>query len=461
MFSNKLAQYKAYKAGVKHCTFNPDGPGVVRIHLIPPKFNVFSNEPYIVILNGYYLLPVGYSWALVLSKFIDEVNKYDGKPISEADEEIIERNTIKEIKSVYPLVSEERLKEDLFEIVNTLFSVAQTGKADIDIEKISIRSYAKNMIAPHRMDLLVSAMTDKNGVWHCNQKCRFCYAAGQSKSNVSELTTEEWKKVIDILRKANVPMVTFTGGEPTMREDLVSLIEYAQWFVTRLNTNGIKLTEELTTQLKNAGLDSVQVTLYSYDESIHNELVGCNGFNDTVNGIRNAIKAGLDISINTPLCKKNSDYLKTIEFINSLGVRFVTSSGLICTGLATKEHSEYDLNENELFEIIKSAKAFCDGNDMEIDFTSPGLISKEKLESINMKVPMCGAALSNMAIAPDGTVVPCQSWLGTDSSLGNILNDKFADIWNSSLSKKLRDMTDSEALNCPFRTNRKGGRSNV
>ncbi len=457
LLQNKLAQYKAYKNGIKHCTFNPNGPGVVRIHLIPPKFKLLSNESYLVILNGYYILPLGYSWALLLSKFIDEVNKYDGKPITENDEKVIEKNTVKKLKSVYPFLNDDAIKEDLLIIIDTLFQVAQTGNTDAEIEKLSIRSYSKNMTAPHRMDLLISSMTDENGTWNCNQKCRFCYAAGQCKSNVKELTTEEWKSIIDILRKSNVPMLTFTGGEPTMRDDLITLVDYAKWFVTRLNTNGINLTEGLAEELKNAGLDSVQVTLYSYDEDIHNELVGCEGFSDTVNGIKNAVKTGLDISINTPLCKKNSDYIKTLEFINSLGVRFVTVSGLICTGLATKEYKEYDLNEEELFNIVKEAKEYCDENGMEIDFTSPGLIPKEKLESINMKVPMCGAALSNMAIAPDGTVVPCQSWLGTDSTLGNVLTDSFVNIWNNVNCQKLRSMTDDEALNCPFRLNQKGG----
>ena len=457
LLQNKIAQYKAYKNGIKHCTFNPDGPGVVRIHLIPPKFRMFSNESYLVILNGYYIIPIGYSWALLLSLFIDEVNKFDGKPITEANELVIENNTVKNIKRIYPFIDSEAVKDDLFEIVDTLFQVAVTGKTDEIIEKMSIRSYAENMTAPHRMDLLVSSMTDEKGVWNCNQKCRFCYAAGQCKSNVKELSTSDWKKIIDKLRKSNVPMLTFTGGEPTMREDLVSLVDYAKWFVTRLNTNGINLTEKLAKELKSAGLDSVQVTLYSCDEAIHNELVGCNGFSNTVNGIKNAVKTGLDISINTPLCKKNSEYIKTLEFIKSLGVRFVTVSGLICTGLATKEHNEYDLSEDELFNIIKASKEYCDLNDMEIDFTSPGLVAKEKLESVNMKVPMCGAALSNMAIAPDGTVVPCQSWLGYDSSLGNILTDEFARIWNYAFCVKLRGMTDDEALCCPFRLNEKGG----
>ena len=58
-FKNKLAQYKEFKSGVSHCTFNPGGPGVVRIHLVPPKFSLFGNSTYVVILNGYFLLPIG------------------------------------------------------------------------------------------------------------------------------------------------------------------------------------------------------------------------------------------------------------------------------------------------------------------------------------------------------------------------------------------------------------------
>ena len=67
-----------------------------------------------------------------------------------------------------------------------------------------------------------------------------------------------------------------------MRKDLVELINYAQWFVTRLNTNGILLTEELCEQLYEASLDSVQITLYSNVPEIHNELVGGNHFEQTI-----------------------------------------------------------------------------------------------------------------------------------------------------------------------------------
>ena len=446
-----FAQYREYKNGISHCTFNPEGPGVVRIHLVPPKFKLFGNRAYIVILNGYYMLPIGYAWAVLLSNFMKEVNAFDGKPITESEEDKIFSNTIKKTHSVYPSMRKSDIEEDLYFILKVLFAVARGDDPEIEIEKLSLRQYSRNMTAPHRMDLLVSSMTDANGKWQCNQKCTFCYAAGQCKSQTKELETDDWKRIIDKLYKANVPMVTFTGGEPTMRKDIATLVAYAEKMVTRLNTNGINLTVDLVNELKKAGLDSVQVTLYSYNEEIHNMLVGCEHFKDTVDGIKNAVSSGLDVSVNTPLCKKNEDYIKTLEFIKSLGVNFVTVSGLICTGMAEVNHEEYDLSEESLCEIVKQAKMFCTLNEMEMDFTSPGLIPKEKLEAIGVKVPMCGAALSNMAIAPDGTVVPCQSWLNSDADLGNILTDKFSDIWKNKKCLELRKMTDEEALNCPFR----------
>ena len=451
---DKISQFREWKSGVKHCTFNPNGPGVVRIHLLPPKFSLFRRAPYIVILNGYYMLPLGQSWAIMLSAFMKEVNRFDGKPISEADEKDIYDKTVRATFKVYPATGKKQISEDLDEMLDILFAVARGERVDADIDRLSIRRYSENMSAPHRMDLMVSAMTDKCGKWQCNQRCLFCYAAGQEMSASHELSTKEWKSAIDKLRQVGVPMLTFTGGEPTLREDIAELVGYSKWFVTRLNTNGSALTEELAEKLREASLDSVQITLYSSDRDIHNKLVGVDGFDATVNGIRAAIKTGLDVSINTPLCTVNEDYISTLELVHKLGVRFVTVSGLICTGTASSNHESYDLTSERLYEIVEKAKKYCDENGMEIDFTSPGLIPSDKLEALGMNAPMCGAALSNMAIAPDGTVVPCQSWLNLSAGLGNILTDRFSDIWNSPLCKRLRKMNDDEARVCPFRMKR-------
>ena len=448
---SKIAEYKRYKGGVCHCTFNPGGPGVVRIHLVPPKFKLFNSAPYVVILNGYYILPIGHAWAAILAQFISEVNEFDGKPMTDEDERAVIERTVNKVSRLYPNVVREEIELDLDEILDVIFTVAEGGVPKGHIERLSLHSYAKNMTAPHRMDLMISAMTDAKGIWKCNQKCTFCYAAGQDKSSACELGTNEWKRIIDKLWAARVPMVTFTGGEPTLRDDLCELVGHAKKFVTRVNTNGILVTPELASELVCAGLDSMQVTLYSYDAEIHNSLVGANHFDDTVSGIKNALAAGLDVSINTPLCKKNRDYAKTLEFAHSLGVRFATASGLILTGMAGINHGEYDLPSDELQMIMTEAKHYCDENEMEIDFTSPGLIPKDVLEALGMNVPMCGACLSNMAIAPDGTVVPCQSWLGSDAALGNILKDDFSVIWEHTECRAIRNMTEEESLTCPFR----------
>ena len=448
---SKIAEYKIYKDGVCHCTFNPGGPGVVRIHLVPPKFKLLNTAPYVVILNGYYVLPIGHSWAVILAEFISRINEFDGKPMTEEDERAVISGVLDRVSRYYPSVAREELELDLDEILDVVFTVARGDAPRSHIERLSLRSYAKHMTSPHRMDLMVSAMTDAKGTWKCNQKCTFCYAAGQKMSSAKELTTHEWKRIIDKLWAARVPMVTFTGGEPTLREDLAELVGHAKKFVTRVNTNGVNVTPELASDLVREGLDSMQVTLYSYDPNIHNLLVGAERFYDTVQGIKNALAAGLDVSVNTPLCKKNSDYIKTLEFARSLGVRFATASGLILTGMAGINHEEYDLSGDELASIITDAKRYCDENEMEIDFTSPGLIPKETLEALGMNVPTCGACLSNMAIAPDGSIVPCQSWLGEDSVLGNILTDDFSMAWYSPECVRLRTMTEADSYVCPFR----------
>lgn len=417
---------------VVHTTLNPYGPGTVRIHMVPPKRTLNKNVPYLVFLNGSDILPIKFSWAILLSSFIEEVNYYEGNEITKEELEKIARRTVIKVKRVYPKVSSEKLKEDLWRMVDAFVKIAYGKEPNEDIGLISINEYAKYMQAPHRMDLMISSM-QKNGCWNCNQKCLHCYAADQKGANVGELSTEDWKKVIDRCRKIGIPQITFTGGEPTLRKDLTELIDYSKWFVTRLNTNGVLLTEELCDQLYEASLDSVQITLYSSNPKIHNELVGVNNFEKTVNGIKNALKAGLNVSINTPLCSLNSDYSSTLNFISDLGVKYVSCSGLIPSGNANKSDSlATKLTCSEMYSILERASKICRVKHIEISFTSPGWIEEEKMRNLKLNIPACGACLSNMAIAPNGEVIPCQSWLSSNSSLGNILNDQWHDIWNSS-----------------------------
>ncbi len=436
--------------GVLHTTLNPEGPGVVRIFLLPPTFTREDIAPSVAIINGQDIIPVSLSWSILLSEFIKEVNKYHDREITEADVENIMANTCKAVHKVYPFVRSKRLREDIFRMMNAFTQIATNQPVDEEIGYLSIGDYASFMRAPHRMDIMISAMT-KSGKWHCNQKCIHCYAAGQTHAEEPELSTDEWKEVLKRLREAGIPQVTFTGGEPTMREDLVELIDAAQWFVTRMNTNGIKLSKELCKQLWDASLDSVQITFYSSDADVHNKLVGANQFDATVQGIENAIEAGLSVSINTPLCTLNKDYKKTLKFLHEKGVLYVTCSGLITTGNATLQESEQlQLSTEEIKEVLREAVDYAYANGMEISFTSPGWVENSFCEDLDIMSPTCGACLSNMAVTPSGNVVPCQSWL-SDDVLGNILTDSWDTIWNHPECVKHRDYSAKMEGLCPLR----------
>ncbi len=453
MPNKELKNYLNSVDGVSHITLNPNGPGAVRIHLVPPEKPKLGIV-WAVILNGQDVLPLTTGWAILLREFINESIKYDGVSLSDDELVMLINNTIQNVKKIFPKTPEKMLKEDLADILDTLVDVARGEEPDIEIGFMPLSLYGRYMSAPHRMDLMISSMS-KDGHWHCNQKCLHCYAGEQVNANVKELTTDEWKKIIDKCREAWIPELTFTGGEPTLRNDLVELIDYSKWFVTRLNTNGVLLTEGLCKDLMDASLDAVQITLYSSNPSIHNLLVGAPNFDKTIAGIKNALSAGLNVSVNTPLCTINQDYIQTLAFLKGLGVIYFSCSGLIQTGNATNDNSKDTIiSHDDLLALITKAVDYCKENNLELAFTSPGWLTADELENLHLTVPSCGACLSNMAIAPDGSIIPCQSWLSEDV-LGNMLTDEWKKVWNSKQTKKIRKASMKNTEVCPLSLNKK------
>lgn len=455
--SKRELDYAAANFGeVHHTTLNPEGPGVVRIHLVPPVVKDDEIGASVAILNGQDVIPVNTAWSILLTEFIREVNKYAGEPISDAQAEDILEKTCDAVKKVYPIIGRKRLKRDVHTIMQTFRQVAYGEPCDTPIGYLTLGEYAPKMRAPHRMDLLVSAMT-VDGRWHCNQKCVHCYAAGQADAEEPELSTAQWKQILDRCRAIGIPQVTFTGGEPTMRGDLPELIDYARWFITRLNTNGVKLTPEYCRSLREAALDSCQITFYSCDEAVHNRLVGGEHWAQTVAGIKNALAAGINLSVNTPLCTLNSDYVATLKFLKGKGVRYVTCSGLITTGNAAKADSRaLQLTLAELREVLRKGVEYAYANEMEISFTSPGWVDDDFCRELGITTPNCGACLSNMAVTPGGNVVPCQSWL-SEKPLGSMLDDDWTAIWEGERCRLRRDYSARMLCECPLRILREEG----
>ena len=265
--------------------------------------------------------------------------------------------------------------------------------------------------------------------------------------------------MIDHLWQIGIPHIVFTGGEPTLREDLPELIAYAENLgqITGINTNGRRLKDQtFLDSLVKAGLDHIQVTLESHDPQTHDHMVAAPGaWQDTVAGIRNAVASKLYMMTNTTLLQANSRHLKsTLQFLSDLKVPTVGLNALIYSGRGEKVGT--GLAEEELPALLEIARELTEVAGQRLIWYTPTQYCHFDPILLDLGVKGCTAALYNMCIEPDGAVLPCQSYY---SPLGNILTDTWDTIWNNPLSLSLRQRSHVPAAckMCAFLTECGGG----
>jgi uncharacterized radical SAM superfamily Fe-S cluster-containing enzyme len=182
----------------------------------------------------------------------------EGKP----EEERVRALTSK--YSVSKKQAEADLSSFLFQLDELLRPDGACPVHELDTDTIA--PFSARPSAPYRMDLALT--------YRCNNDCAHCYNARER--NFPELSTDQWKKILDGLWELGVPHIVFTGGESTLREDLPELIAHAEsnGQITGLNTNARRLADKTYVQkLMDAGLDHVQITVESCDEIIHDEMM--------------------------------------------------------------------------------------------------------------------------------------------------------------------------------------------
>jgi radical SAM protein with 4Fe4S-binding SPASM domain len=342
-----------------------------------------------------------------------------------------ENDVLKQIRRMYR-VNATKAKADYEKLVYTISTLARTEKicpiSFLEVEKEEPFSY--QYTAPLRMDL---ALTFK-----CTNNCIHCYAGGPHET--VELNTAQWKEVIDRLSQIGIFIVTFTGGEPTLREDLPELLQYAQnkGMVTGLITNGRKLKDkEYVKTLEKAGLDFVQVTLESHKPRIHDLMTEAEGsWKETVVGIKNAVRSQIYVTTNTTLSKYNApDFLRTIDYVNELGVAAFGCNSLIYSGKANAVSQEFALSIEVLESLLKKIREKAQQLNLKFLWYTPTQYCRLDPVQLGLGVKSCTAAMINMCVGPNGNVYPCQSYF---ESLGNILVDKWEQIWNHPLAVRIR-----------------------
>lgn len=294
--------------------------------------------------------------------------------------------------------------------------------------------------APYRMDLALT--------YRCNNDCGHCYV--ERKREFPELGTGEWKEILDRIWDIGIPHVVFTGGEATLREDLLELVEYAEdiGLVTGLLTNGRNLAKDnLIERLGDAGLDHVQVTLESNDPVVHDRMVGCDGaWKDTVQGIKAAVESPVYTITNTTISSVNRDSIPaTIDFIHELGLGTFAMNGIIYTGGA--RDSGMGVPEGEMAEILLEVEGRAMEHGMSFIWYTPTRYCDLDPIGLGLGPKQCTAAKYNMCIEPNGDVIPCQSYF---DPAGNMTRDDWTSIWNAPVCLSIRDreFLDDECREC-------------
>ncbi len=289
--------------------------------------------------------------------------------------------------------------------------------------KIKEPEYGR-MKSPIRVDLALT--------YRCNNNCPHCYAGGPRQTK--ELSTGEWKTVIEKAVDFEVPNLVFTGGESLLRDDLEELVTYAESHdvVTGLITNGRLLTKDRVASLKKAGLDYVQITIESPDPAIHDRMCGAASFEETVAGIRNCVNE-LYTTTNSTITKQNYHTIKDlVPFLHGLGVRKFGLNAIIRAGKGTETEG---LTPEELKELLPDVINKANELGMEFIWYTPTKYHKLNPVEMGLGVKACSAARITLAVEPDGSVLPCQSYF---KPLGNALTDDFPKMWDADLARHLR-----------------------
>ncbi|MCP4761963.1 MAG: radical SAM protein [archaeon] len=268
----------------------------------------------------------------------------------------------------------------------------------------------------------------------CNQKCIFCYNVW--KESDSNLSTPSKKEQINILNKIisnEVFSIIFSGGEPLLIKWLEDLIYRAsnKNIETSLITNAILLTRKRAMTLRESGLNSIQISLHHYSESINDFLVNEKAFKKTLKGIQNALEVFGDNAVNVNMVVLPStvnDVYKMAEYMSSIGLKHFSIGMPTATGEMSKNKSLVINKEDfmKVFHQLVKAKS-----DFQINTSFTGgfplcILPEINEDIIGMINNYCDAGLNQLVIEPNGVIRPC---VCLSKNIGNILDDNMKTIW--------------------------------
>jgi PqqA peptide cyclase len=297
--------------------------------------------------------------------------------------------------------------------------------------------------------------------YRCPLQCPYCSNPVDFARHTDELGTDEWKRVLTEAAALGVVQAHFSGGEPLLRADAPEIIRHARELdlYTNLSTGGTLLTEELAAKLREAGLDSLQVSIQDADGVESDRMAGgAPSFEKKLRAARLARAAGFSLTLNVVLHRGNIGRIeRIIAMAEELGAERLELANTQFNGWALKNRAALIPTRAQVEQaaaVAHAAQQRLKGR-MEILYVRPDYFEQYPKACLN------GWGRMFLTVTADGTALPCQTAREiTGLTFENVRQRSLAEIWFVSESfQKFRgtDWLPEPCQSCPRKKTDFGG----
>jgi 12,18-didecarboxysiroheme deacetylase len=289
-------------------------------------------------------------------------------------------------------------------------------------------------------------------VWNCTRRCNLrcvhCYSQSEDRDYEDELTTAEARTMIDDLAAFGAPVLLFSGGEPTVRKDLLELVRYAVGKGLRavISTNGTLIDDAKAAAFAEIGLSYVGISLDGLRE-VHDKFRGMPGAYDrALRGLNASRNAGLKVGLRFTINRRNVGEIPAIfDLVEQEKVPRICFYHLVYSGRGSALIEE-DLDHAGAREVVnliidRTQRLHNQGNPVEVltvDNHADGVFLYQRLQREN---PVRAAQVLELLQFNEGNSsgagIGCVSWNGDvhpdqfwrQRVLGNVRRQPFSRIW--------------------------------
>jgi pyrroloquinoline quinone biosynthesis protein E len=263
------------------------------------------------------------------------------------------------------------------------------------------------MNAPVKVDAPVGMLAELTH--RCPLQCPYCSNPLQLDRKSAELDTETWKRVFSEAYDLGILQVHLSGGEPTVREDIVEIVAHCAslGLYTNLITSGVLLSEDRLRAMIEAGLDHVQLSLQDVDPVNADQIAGFKGGHQKKIALgKLVVAAGVPLTVNAVIHRRNIDTLPLmIELAESMGAKRTEVAHTQYYGWALANRAALMPTWDQVkaaVAIVEAARERLKGR-MVVDQVVPDYYARYP------KPCMGGWAAKALNVTPSGKVLPCHA----------------------------------------------------